>query len=357
MQTAGALVGTVRGRRLCYELAQRGSLGQEVRCSMGREAERVDEERGNLGRSSVFLISVTADGSVPVLPPARALGEVLTAAAPAVIVHAGDLLAALSRTVASAMYWQPPDAEDIVLARPAIRAALLPIAELVVGDRGARWWSTLLDRGAQVRTRFEAARAPVPQGTPSERLRRWRDAVVEQERSATSHGGAWWVTPALAGLDLTTRALGEAGSVALWATEDELGWAFADLTPCAIDPAARVLEIDGPDAWASLVATYPLEVTSSRGPGWWDAVDPHDGDWAIPDWSAVATEYDGVHVSVLAWLTTSGQAVPVGPGTMTTLAGWDPDATWWLTDAVHEVAHGRRWVRDDLNWLPSAVTR
>ena len=272
-----------------------------------------------------------------------------------------DLLRALSDTVTSAMGWQPPHAEDVVLAHPAVRAALAPIADVVAGNPAARWWSTPLDRDTQIHTRFEPATAiGPPRGTAAERLRRWRDAVVDQERFAAEYrashpstpiGGTWWVTPALAGLDKTTRALPDAGSAALWLTEDEMGWESADLVACTVDPDALVLEIDGPDAWASLVASYPLDVTSSRAPDWWGAVDAREGDWLIPDWSAVAADFDGVHVSVLAWLMTSGEAVSPRPGTTTTLAGWDPDATWWLTDEVHHADTGHLWVRQDQNWV------
>jgi hypothetical protein len=360
MHTADDLIRTVRGRRLCYELAQRSAHGDEIRIAMSTLAHRVHEQRGVLGRSVAYLVAENAGRSVPRPPPARALADVLTEAAAALTLGPDDLLAALSETVSSAMYWQPPHAEDVVLARSRVRSELGPIADVVLAEPGARWWSAPVDRDAQIATRFEPSTASdPPQGTASERLHRWRDGVADQERTAARQrarhprvqmGGEWWVTPALAGLDATTRALAGAGSASLWLTEDEFGWVAAELVPCAVDPAARVLEIDGPAAWAALVATYPLDVTATRAPDWWGAVDARDGAWLIPDWSAVAADHDGVHVSVLAWLMTSGQAVPVGPGTTTTLAGWDPDSTWWLADAVRPATSGRRWVRHDQSW-------
>lgn len=153
------------------------------------------------------------------------------------------------------------------------------------------------------------------------------------------------------GLAATTRALPE-GSAALWLTEDEMGWTSAEVVPCTVEDGARALEIAGPQDWAALVAAHPLDVTASRQPDWFEAVDAREGAWVIPDWPAVAEEYDGVHVTVLGWLTTSGQAVPVGPGATTTLAGWGPDTTWWLADVQHPSGGGRRWVRDDDAWRP-----
>lgn len=361
MITAGGLVGTVRGRRLCYELAQRTDNGDEVRRAMSSLAHQVHEQRGDLGRSVSYLFAENAGRSARQVPATRSLAAALSNAASAMTWRPSDLLAALSDTVTSAMYWQPPHAEDVVLARTRISTALLPIAEVVLGEPSARWWSTPLDRDAQIHTRFEPA--PVtdpPLGTAAERLDRWRDEIEDQERTTARHrarhplsltGGRWWVTPALAGLDITTRALAEAGSASLWLTEDEMGWESANLVTCTVDPAARVLEIDGPGAWASLVATYPLYVTASRAPNWWGAVDAREGDWLIPEWSAVAADYDGVHVTVQAWLMTSGQTVAVGPRASTTLAGWDPDATWWLTDGPRPADAGHRWVRTDQTWV------
>ncbi|MCC2317788.1 hypothetical protein [Cellulomonas chengniuliangii] len=361
MTTAAELLRSVRGRRLCFEVAQRGAGGAEARRAMLDEARQVEEERGEGSRAAVSYLLFTGPGDarepIPIPPLAEALADAATQ-----VVDARHLLPALADTVASAMYWQPPQAEDLVLADPSVSAALLPTAEAVLAAPEARWWSMPVDHDTQVRTVFEGATPSAPQGTAAERLVRWRDTVTDAERwfarERARHpyrqiGGMWWVTPALAGLGLTSRALTGAGSAALWLTEDELGWRAAELSPCAVDSAVRVLEVTGPGDWAALVAAYPLDVTASRQPDWFGAVGAHEGSWLIPDWSAVAAAYDAVHVSVLGWLTTSGMAVPVSPGATTTLAGWGPDATWWLADAVREQGERQAWVRDDTTWRPA----
>src|SRR5659263_504810 len=53
MYTAGDLVGTARGRRLCYELAQRSTNGDEVSGAMFYEAHLVHEERRDLSHGTV----------------------------------------------------------------------------------------------------------------------------------------------------------------------------------------------------------------------------------------------------------------------------------------------------------------
>ncbi|WP_147525108.1 hypothetical protein [Cellulomonas timonensis] len=364
MTTGADLLTCVRGRRLCFEVAQRGPHGAEVRAAVFDAARRVDELRGTPGVSAVsFVRSAGPDAGAPL--PAPTLDEALTAAAEASATHIGGLLPALADTVTSAMYWQPPHAEDVVLADPHVSALLRPIAEAVLAAPEAAWWSAPLDRDAQVRTAFAGVPPDTRADEPAGRLSRWRESVLHQERQFAQEragrpyrrmGGMWWATPALAGLDMTTRELPGEGSAALWLTEDEEGWESADVVPCAVDPAARVLEITGPQDWAALVAAFPLDVTASRQPDWFEAVDAREGAWLIPDWAAVAEAYDGVHVSVLGWLLTSGMPVPVTPGEATTLAGWCPDATWWLTDSLRESAARSAWAREGWAWRPADGT-
>ena len=287
--------------------------------------------------------------------PAATLVEALTSAAAAFAVHPGDLLPALANAVSWAMYWQPPHAEDVVLTDPVVSATLLPIAEAVLATPQTRWWSAPLDRERQVRTVFEGASPPRPSSTAGERLDRWHDGVLAEERQLAldrarcpdrTIGSTWWVTPALAGLVTTTRARDGDGSAALWLTEDDAGWSSAEAAVRRRHRRARARDHRpsglGPRSWRRTRSTSPCP----RRPDWFGAVDAPAGGWAIPDWPAVAAVWDGVHVSVLGWLTTAGVAVPVGPGATTTLAGWDPDATWWLADVLVEQGARRRWVRD-----------
>jgi hypothetical protein len=111
------------------------------------------------------------------------------------------------------------------------------------------------------------------------------------------------------------------------------GWQSARCWPVAPQGGARVYEICGPDQWAELVGRYPLDVSKSRCHNWWRATG-WAGRWLIPDYAAVAADWDAVHVSVAGYLTTAGIAIPAGGGTRTMLAGWDPDATWWINDVL-----------------------
>jgi hypothetical protein len=60
-----------------------------------------------------------------------------------------------------------------------------------------------------------------------------------------------------------------------------------------------------------------------------------------------------VHVSAAGYLATAGIAIPAGDGARTMLAGWDPGATRWLTDALSFTSLPEEWRKDDqapLGW-------
>jgi len=75
---------------------------------------------------------------------------------------------------------------------------------------------------------------------------------------------------------------------------------------------------------------------------------------------AVAPEARGhtaVHVCVAGYLSTAGIAIPAADGARTMLAGWDPDATWWLTDVLSFAGPPEDWRADDrapFGWTQAA---
>ena len=277
---------------------------------------------------------------------------------------------ALLGAVDSARYWQEPDDTDALLAADDVAAVLRPVAEAVVTAPASAWWAEPLAVRDQHAVLWEPADAvPRPAGTRPALLA-WREHTVADERRAAQErpvdprapwSGEWWSTPATAGTVVTTRALpgllGASGPAPaqLLLVEDELGWQTAGTWPVPVPDWARVLEITAPEDWAGLVGRYPLPVTASRRHDWWRTTG-HEGPWAVPDWAAVATEYDAVHLTVDGHLSTAGRALPV-PGTdaSTVLAGWDPDASWWLTD-LFDLGQPTRWRRQDdepPRWTPA----
>lgn len=248
----------------------------------------------------------------------------------------GRFLAALATVVDTAVYWQEPDDDRERLARPEILEALRPIADAVAAHPATAWWDAPLDRSAQDHVRYwsgewEPSLDPVDV-RPA--LRRWREQRVEAERRDAgnsqwrSTGGQWWSDPAFTGVAWTTPSLPDLGPVRLYCTEDSMGWDRARVHPVVVDERARIFEVDSPGAWARLVEAYPLEVTYGKRGDWWKTTG-RDGRWWLPDWPAVAENYDAVHVTVTGYLAAAGWAVPAADGA-TVLAGWGPGHTCWL---------------------------
>jgi hypothetical protein len=274
-----------------------------------------------------------------------------------------DVFAALRRTVDNAAYWQEPlDADEI----DAPDDAFSPIAERVLRSGEIEWWRAAAALDDQWYVDLQDARdaSPPPALTGSDgALIRWRDeeaGAAESMREAFrgGHGaenvsGTWWSAPIVPGLSATSRQLPGHGPAGLWLVEDELGWRRARCWPVRPARDPRVYEVHGPDDWAQLARTFPLDVTESRSPDWARSTGRH-GRWVVPDWPAVAAEYDAVHVSTWGYLTTAGLPVAVN-GAASLLAGWSPDQTYWLTDCLELVGAAVDYVVDDAGaWGPAA---
>jgi len=202
-------------------------------------------------------------------------------------------LESLRESVDRAMYWQPPDDEDRLLALPEVVSALRPLAIAVSDEPAAEWMSSPVERDSQGVVRFDNPGNEIPPTSWdfSGRLERWREITVAGEEDRAPHlarpltdriSGAWWSTPVFTDLPVTTRELPVSGAVRLTLIEDGFGWTDAEVTPVSVAADAHVLEVANADDWADLVNRYPLEVTRSRRHDWWEATGV-DGRWFIPD--------------------------------------------------------------------------
>ncbi|RZS82834.1 hypothetical protein EV189_3229 [Motilibacter rhizosphaerae] len=282
-----------------------------------------------------------------------------------------DLLPALDMAVSFARYWQEPDEDDLALHSALLARVLRPVADAVAAAPAADWWSDPLDRADQWHVRWrpddETALRPADGDAPR-LLAQWRQRADEAEARATRdtpadptapYSGSWWSTPALSGLTATTRSVpdGSRAPLGLLVLEDFLGESTAEVGQVVVSPAARVYEVDGPGDWLELARRYPSDVTASRRHDWYRTTG-WTGRWVLPDWAAVAADWDGVHVSVATYLATAGRLLPLAPeggAAATLLAGWGPDETWWLTDAATSAGSATRWtsLRDEpLSWTP-----
>lgn len=312
-------------------------------------------------------------------PPAslevqHALAAAVAAVDPAPLAREVDelrMLEPLAVAVDMARYWQSPDEEDAMIATAELREALLPIGAALLSARGAAWWSSGLasdqryvEWGEKPEARLDLDPAPL-------KLARWRAATLAEEVEARSRpsdpaapwSGSWWSSPANAGLPRTRRALPGLGSVGLPLEEDGFGEKDARVVPVSVRDGIRVYEILTPDDWVDLVAKYPLEVSLSRRHDWW-RITGFAGRWLIPDWEAVASDFDVVHLSVIGYLTTAGRALSVGssviPDAHTVLAGWNPDESFWLGDVLRPGGEPVTWRRPEEGfaaWEPAEMAR
>ena len=127
-----------------------------------------------------------------------------------------------------------------------------------------------------------------------------------------------------------------------------------------VSDAARVYEINGAADWHRLCVEYPArsardssDPEESHNEGWALyplATLPRDADgqdfatdmerWLTPNWSAVAADWDGVHLTLGGLLTAEKVRVASAAG-WSMLRFWDMEQTMWL-----------RWAFDDTERLP-----
>lgn len=359
------LVSGPRGRRLCVEFV--------------RAAEHVDDgEVGDLGtalfwagyvldpgRGTSQIRLFTADDAsgctqapIPREPSQEAIEAAVSALSDAVLPEASPrlLLEALAATVGAARYWQEPDGVDALAALPEARGPLLRVAEHLVGAAAAQWWGDPAMLSPQFATVWDAETGDAP---PSSReARRLLSAWAVEQRAleerakrdrpvdpSENWSGEWWSTPPR-DLLRTTREISGFGPVGLHLEEDSHGWDRAVVSPVNATGAARVFEIDGAAAWAGLCRDFPLDVSAEKRHDWF-RTSGRAGDWVVPDWSRVAEHWDAVHLTVRGYLAAAGTAIDCGAGQASMIAGWDPDASFWLRDAAWAADTGETWYRSD----------
>lgn len=352
-----ALLSGPRGRRLCLEAAigdvNEAPTAQELRTLVVRATHDL---HGDTGQSARYVASSSRWslrwGSPPPEPEwtPELIGERLSEAR--LRLDATGLLEVLRATVDRAVYWQPPDGEDVLTTLPELAEPLAAVADQLLASPATNWWSNPCEPSSQRVTVFTPGREPVPRSV-KDSLREWREHTLAGERRAererpsdptASYSGEWWSAPVFAA-DSSTRDLGDLGAAGLYLVEDGMGWETARVLPLEVQPRS-VYEIDGPEAWAALCRRFPLEVTASRRHDWY-RVTGLDTRWVIPDWSAVAAHHDGVHLTVSGYLTTAGRGVTVDETHSTVLAGWHPGETYWFRDVEPDRARAEKWLRDD----------
>ena len=201
-----------------------------------------------------------------------------------------------------------------------------PISELVgnvLADPRNSWWNTPLDRARQLFLRGQDDQVadpwqiPVPAGP----ITGWETYAQKPERPVIT------TTELPVGEDEEIRSSGHAS----------LSRGVGDWSPVypveqyrlQVSADARIFEVHSAEDWHTLAARYG-DPDTHRGSdaSLRDSAGIDNG--LAPTWSAVAVDYDGVHLS-FAGMLTAVQA-PVS-GTLigtTTLWAWDWESTHWI---------------------------
>ncbi|WP_350270532.1 hypothetical protein AAFP32_02645 [Brevibacterium sp. CBA3109] len=311
----------------------------------------------------------------------------------------------MAEVIGGAMYWQPPHGADHIAAGPEVCEALRPFAEELIGTGLLDAWSRPLDtenqwalawddeehRGglpavfthptgpidqAESRPAISLADLFSPADGDGDRLpwgfdawlghvltteTEYRHDLVKDPNDEVS--GEWRSTPPK-GLWTSTSTWPDQTPIGVELVEDDFGLERARACRLRLRPEAHIAEICWPEDWAQLCRRFPLDVTAQRRYVWSETTG-RKGRWVIPDWPRVAEEFDGVHVSLAGYLRTAGSVVEVGDhslvetspslptigntddATVSLMAGWHPDMTFWLNDVVDTVTEVVEWVYDN----------
>ncbi len=207
-------------------------------------------------------------------------------------------------------------------------ADLVHLAHEVAAHPASRWWSAPLDRARQVLvvddtvypaparaapsrrvlTRlFGRLKRPASRDTPPQSNIHWEDYAQRPESwrlTSTLHEGYACVDTVIA------HGVGD------WPSPDAQRRFVA-----VIEESARVYEISGPAGWHALCVSYPRVNEHPNSPAGVGTLSP--------DWRRVATEWDGVHLTLMGLLTAPFVRHSTAAGT-TMLWSWDTEGTMWL---------------------------
>ena len=203
--------------------------------------------------------------------------------------------------------------KDVLAAGPRLK----PLARAILSRPEAAWWFGPLDRRAQLSAvNPTGTTVPTPPIVPARPPSKW-------ERYAQKPVWGLYTSTEVAGtssfLEGAAACAGDLGPLVYPVARYRL----------TVSATARVFTVDGPAAWHRLAVTYPAPEPGGLLSG-----------RVVPDFGAVARDWDAVHLTVGGLLTAEQVAVD-GPAGATELQGWDAEQTVWL-----------RWVFDEVTRLP-----
>jgi len=177
-------------------------------------------------------------------------------------------------------------------------------ARALLASPGAAWWFAPLERSRQVWLSHDgdpplAERLVSPAGLPSSWERYAQKPANGFFTSTLIDGSSGAATALTVGTSDFSETF-QPGPIACWRLDAA--------------PDSRVFEIDGPGPWHDLCGRYPARGEDGR---------------IVPDWSAVASDFDAVHLTLGGLLTTEQVRID-SPSGWSQHDGWDFEQTLWL---------------------------
>lgn len=356
MEIVQALLQGQRGRRLLWEFAVAGEAqlvpdysGRQLSVGMFYASYQAEAARGE----GVVMFGPGAEEAKNTFVSAQELAGLLERAE-LVPVTAELMHYALHISVDAARYWQEADGTDTVLASDELKAPLERIAKHVQESGQVDQWFDAVILHEQHHVKFEITDPVDPiedtARTGIKSLLAWKEHVILTEvrdtrdnrsRALGTCSGEWWSSPNFY-LEPTCGQFASGEPVGLSCVEDAFSWEKATTTLVDIPTRANVLEISSAEQWVQLCKDHPIEVTAQKRHDWYH-VTGRDGAWLMPDWLAVARRYDGVHLSIGAYLALAGHCLTVDAKFATLIAGWDPGKTYWFIDTVADRGYSQTW--------------
>ncbi len=199
------------------------------------------------------------------------------------------------------------DFERTVAAALSRGADLASLARAVVTHPQSRWWSAPMDPTRQLLVIDDTAHPTSARTVPPASNVRWE--------SYAQRPVGWRITSTLRGAySCVDTAI--ASGIGDW-TQMTSHRRFA----AEIDKSTRVFEVSGPADWHTLCVSFPRVNQHPNSPAGIDTLSP--------DWSCVATQWDGVHLTFMGLLTAPLVRHSSAAGT-TMLWSWNTEGTIWL---------------------------
>jgi hypothetical protein len=212
-------------------------------------------------------------------------------------------------------------------------AQLGDLARRLVAQPGIDWWWSPLLRDRQVWIQpTKDSRFPAPDRFPTPTSPPGPDEHYAQRTSDRFSTSTEFAS--------TTSQLAEAvsGETDWWIDEY-----VAQLRRLTVSPDARILEIDSAEDWHAFVAEHGSRSEPHMSPHPWPEVRGRpwaENDGLVPDWASAARAWDGIHVTLWAFLTAMQVRIESEVGWTEPWTWGGEETTWlhWSFDSVEEMS-------------------